>query len=193
MQPKDKQPAPHSEVFAGEDRRRRQEEASLPLTPDLFGIIETVVAEVKASLDASEFAAGQAQRLEQGVAIRGGPAMPGTYYPGFEHSVMKDMVNTNMDPGQVDDTGAAWNSLGNTLVEFGTAVSGAVGQSRTDWSGAAAERAHSYFTGVGDWMGGTGQAFQLAANRMNAQSEAAATARSGMPEPVNFSMADAIN
>lgn len=128
---------------------------------------------------------------EAGVQTRDAPAMPGTHYQGYDHHSMKSMVNDDMDPGQVDETGAAWNELGNKLIEFEAAMKSAVSQSREDWSGESGAAARNFMTGVGAWMGSTGKEFHLASNRMHAQSEAAGSAKSAMPEPVDFSMGDA--
>ncbi|HEV2777775.1 MAG TPA: PPE domain-containing protein, partial [Actinophytocola sp.] len=188
------EPQPGQETYAG-DYEQWVETAAVASAPAVGGPIGTawqIGASMGAEFASDQFAEGQADRLQEGVTTRDGPALPGTYYPGYDHPTLQRMVETNMDPGQVNEIGAAWNDLGNTLVEFQTAVSSAVGRSTEDWSGTAGDAARSYFTGVGDWMGGTGQAFQLAANRMNAQSEAAATARAAMPEPVDFNWGDAL-
>jgi hypothetical protein len=178
------------ETYAGDDRAAREARAAAAVDDGGFlGGWHRAVAGERA---ADVFAEGQARRLEMGVRTRGGPELPGTYYLGYEHSDLKQMVELNMDPGQVNETGAGWNSLGNALVEFQGAVAAAVGRSGEDWSGAAGKAARDYLSGLGEWMGGTGQASQLAANRMNAQAEAAGTARAAMPEPVEFSMSDAM-
>jgi hypothetical protein len=192
MAPEEREPVVAEETYAGDYRASQEAAADAEGGAGLGGAVRRVIADLQAEAASEVYAEGQARRLELGVETRGGPRMPGTYYLGYGHPALKDMVETNMDPAQVNDTGAAWNSLGNTLVEFQEAVSTAVEGSAEDWSGVAGDSARGYFAGVGDWMGGTGQAFQLAANRLNAQSEAAASARAGMPEPVDFSMNDAI-
>jgi hypothetical protein len=132
------------------------------------------------------------RQVGEGVPTREAPVMPGTDYRGYEHPMLKQMVETNMDPGQVNDIGMAWESLGEALVAFRDAIVEAAGQSEGDWGGAAGDAARRYFAGVGEWMGQTGEAFHLTAYRLKAQSESAASARAQMPEPVNFSMDDAL-
>jgi hypothetical protein len=180
------------ETYAGDDRAAREARAASADDGGFIGGWHRAVAGVRADHAADVFAEGQARRLGMGVRTRSGPQLPGTYYLGYEHSDLKQMVELNMDPGQVNETGAGWNSLGNALVEFQGAVAAAVGRGGEDWSGAAGKAARDYLSGLGEWMGGTGQASQLAANRMNDQAEAAGTARAAMPEPVEFSMSDAI-
>lgn len=96
------------------------------------------------------------------------PAARGTYFLGYAHPAMKRMIETGVDAGP---TGA----LGAALVELRAAVAAVVG--RTRWAGAAGEQAKVQLIRIGEWFGGTGRAL-----------EAAARARSAMPEPVDFSM-----
>ncbi|SDD95418.1 PPE domain-containing protein [Actinokineospora iranica] len=152
-------------------------------TPKLFA----------AGIDSQQYTATQQQALrDAGIDTRDAPPMPGTYYLGFEHPEMKKMLEDDMDPGQVDETGAEWNALGNSLIECKAAIAAGVGQSAEDWTGATGDNARGFLTGLGDWMEGTGQAFHLASNRMHAQSEASGAARAAMPEPVDFTMDDAM-
>ncbi|WP_192909547.1 WXG100 family type VII secretion target [Gandjariella thermophila] len=116
----------------------------------------------------------------------------GTDYRGFSHPELKQMVTENMDPGHVHDVGRAWNDLGNTMVQFSQDLNTAIASSRQSWQGQAAEAAHGYLSTLGNWTGQTGQGMQLMGNRMAVQAEAASTAKNSMPEPVNFSVNDAL-
>lgn len=115
-------------------------------------------------------------------------AMSRTYYLGHEHEALKDMVEKNLDPAQLDDAGTAWHELGATLLEFQAAFSAAANRSAEDWSGVAGSVARGYLTKLGESMGSAGQGFQVAGGRMHAQAEAAERARKDMPEPVRFSL-----
>jgi hypothetical protein len=143
-------------------------------------------------LNSAKLQADQEMRLDHGVQHRESVPWGGTDYRGFSHPELRQMVTENMDPGHVHDAGRAWNDLGNTMVQFSQDLNTAITSSRQSWQGQAAEAAHGYLSTLGNWTGQTGQGMQLMGNRMAIQADAASTAKNAMPEPVNFSVNDAL-
>ncbi|WP_157767954.1 PPE domain-containing protein [Actinosynnema pretiosum] len=134
------------------------------------------------------------QRRELGAQIQDTrpPMTPdGTNYMSYEHSALQQMVTEGMDPasarGQVD----AWNQVGTTLVTLQDNLRGATAASKDAWQGEAAESARSYFGSVTDWSTNAAQSAQYTSAQMQSQVDAAESAKSKMPEPVQFSTADA--
>jgi hypothetical protein len=186
---------PGQQTYAGDQQQVLVAQAEAQNAQTQGGLLDPVGDVLRtghATLQARQYAEEQARRLQQNLETRNAPPMSGSYYPGYEHEAMKAMVNDNLDPAQVNDSGLAWNNIGNTLIEFQAAFTAAANRSTEDWSGAAGDAARSHVTGLGDSMGSSGQGFQLAANQMYAQSQAAEQARNAMPEPVQFSMGDAL-
>ncbi|ACU40613.1 hypothetical protein Amir_6817 [Actinosynnema mirum DSM 43827] len=134
------------------------------------------------------------QRRDLGAQIqdtRPPMAPDGTNYMSYEHTALQQMVTEGMDPasarGQVD----AWNQVGTTLVTLQDNLRGATAASKDAWQGEAAESARSYFGSVTDWSTNAAQSAQYTSAQMQSQVDAAESAKSKMPEPVQFSTADA--
>lgn len=118
--------------------------------------------------------------------------MPGTYYLGYDHPAMQRMVNDDVDPAQVHDTGRAYNEIGNSLVDGQAVLTRAVSASEADWQGDAGDAARGFLGQLAAWTGAVGTAAQLAGNRMAVQGEAVERAKNSMPEPSSFDMGDAV-
>src|SRR5690242_2553468 len=65
-----------------------------------------------------QFTADQHEKAMQGMEIRPGPGPVDAYYPGIPHQALFDMVHTELEPGQVNETGAGWSKLGAGLREI---------------------------------------------------------------------------
>ncbi|WP_188316667.1 hypothetical protein [Solihabitans fulvus] len=194
------QPAPppvQTTTYSSDQRAQYMQQYQLYLAEHanqgLPGVVMSIGEYIQAMQKSQQYQDDQAKALESQVHDhRPPPSFQGTNYLSYDHPTLKSMVNTNIDPTQVDGQGRSWNKLGNTMVNFQNEVSTAVSSSTTHWQGTAGDSARNYLTGLGTWTGSTGQGAQLIGNHMAAQQEAAATAKTSMPEPVNFSMGDAM-
>ncbi|XVS64169.1 PPE domain-containing protein [Actinosynnema sp. CA-299493] len=156
------------------------------------GLFNNIFDYIRYKQQSAQNQANQEQQLEQVVENYRPPlSPPGSHYLGYDHKALKDMVTTNMSPSTANEQGEAWTKLGNTLAELQTNLSSATAASKGAWQGAAAESAQGYFTNVATWSGNAAQGAQLTGNKLYTQSTAAEQAKNAMPEPVEFSTADA--
>src|SRR5437660_10817534 len=102
------------------------------------------------------------------------------------------MVNTDIDPGMVDAAGAAWNSVGTALHGISGRLTTASAATEQAWSGNAAEGARGFNSGVARWSGTTAQGALLSSNNMATQSDAAGTAKSAVPPPMEYDVWDEV-
>ncbi|MFC0069404.1 hypothetical protein ACFFQW_36805, partial [Umezawaea endophytica] len=191
-------PAPNSQAgqvtYAGqtEAELRAEYDRAVAESPGFFGRFTTIDDYLKYKTGAAANQAAQQAQLEQVVETYRPPmSSVGSYYLGYDHTALKSMVNDDMDPGTADEQGEAWTKIGNTLAELQSGLTTATEASKGAWRGEAAGAAQGYFTGVAKWSGDAAQAAQLTGNRLSAQQNAAETAKNSMPEPVQFSTADA--
>jgi hypothetical protein len=191
-------PAPNSQAtkvtYAGqtEAELRAEYDKARAEHPGLFGSILTLADYVKYKAGAAANQTNQEQQLEKVVENYRPPMSTAcSYYLGYDHKALQAMVNDNMDPGTADQQGDAWTKIGNALVDLQTSLGKATEASKGAWQGEAAGAAQGYFSGVAQWSGDAAQAAQLTGNKLSAQQNAAETAKNSMPEPVNFSTADA--
>ncbi|HEX6341589.1 hypothetical protein [Umezawaea sp.] len=191
-------PAPNSQAgkvtYAGqtEAELRAEYERAVAENPGFFGQFATIDDYLRYQAGAARNQTQQQEQLEQVVeSYRPPMSSVGSYYLGYDHAALKSMVNDDMDPGTADEQGEAWTKIGNTLAELQSGLTAATEASKGAWRGEAAGAAQGYFTGVAQWSGDAAQAAQLTGNRLSAQQNAAETAKNSMPEPVNFSTADA--
>ncbi|MFI9006998.1 hypothetical protein ACIGNX_07180 [Actinosynnema sp. NPDC053489] len=172
------------------DRRQQQnlEEAGGGVIPTIVASVENVVDQVKLNQELQE----QQQRLSQVVEQYRPPmSSAGSYYMGYDHKTLKSMVEDKMEPSTANEQGRAWNEVGNVLATLQQDLSRATASSKDAWQGAAAESARGYFTNVATWSGDAAQGAQLTGTKLFDQSRAAEQAKNAMPEPVEFSTADA--
>ncbi|TCO65067.1 WXG100 family type VII secretion target [Actinocrispum wychmicini] len=127
-----------------------------------------------------------------GADLRVAPVPAGALYENVDHPTLKAMVTDGVDPDQVGALAEAWRTAGAKLTQFQTDVAGAVDASRGEWQGEAGDLARQFIAGVGRWVGDAGRGAQLAGTQAAKHSEALATARNAMPEPVPFDV-DAAN
>ncbi|MEU4769604.1 hypothetical protein AB0H12_40915 [Actinosynnema sp. NPDC023794] len=181
-------------TYAGqtEAELRAEYERERAANPGIFGAITTLDDYLRYKQQSAQYQSTQEQQLEQVVENYRPPlSPPGSHYMGYDHKALKDMVTTNMTPSTANEQGEAWTKLGNTLAELQSNLSSATAASKGAWQGAAAESAQGYFTNVATWSGNAAQGAQLTGNKLYAQSQAAESAKNAMPEPVEFSTADA--
>lgn len=119
------------------------------------------------------------------------PALDADYL-GYDHHALKQMVENGNDPGQVDGMAAAWNDIGGAFGRFGDAIVGAATASEADWQGEAGDKARDLAVDIAGWFGGAAARAEHAGANLTRQAEAASMARSSMPEPVDFSIGDAL-
>jgi hypothetical protein len=111
-------------------------------------------------------------------------------YLGTDHAQLKQYVNTNLNTGQVTDVSNAYAGVQKAFDNFGTKFNAAVNKSQGAWEGDSAEAARGYFSSLTKWSDANSQNAQLAAETIYEQSNAAAAAKSKMPDPVPFSWND---
>ena len=191
-------PAPNSQatkvVYAGqtEAELRAEYDKARAENPGLFGGILTLGDYIKYKAGAAANQTNQEQQLEKVVeSYRPPMSSVCSYYLGYDHTALKSMVNDNMDPKTADEQGDAWTKIGNALVDLQSNLTKATEASKDAWQGKAAGAAQGYFAGVAKWSGDAAQAAQLTGNKLSAQQNAAENAKNSMPEPVEFSTADA--
>ena len=181
-------------TYAGqtEEQLRAEYERERAANPGIFGAITTLDDYLRYKQQSAQYQSTQEQQLEQVVENYRPPlSPPGSHYMGYDHKALQNMVTTNMAPSTANEQGEAWTKIGNTLAELQANLSSATTASKGAWQGAAAESAQGYFTNVATWSGNAAQGAQLTGNKLYAQSTAAEQAKNAMPEPVDFSTADA--
>lgn len=192
------QPQPNSQAtqvtYAGENEAALHAEfvAGQRDNPSFFGMFDTIADYVQYKAQSAQYQSQQEQQLEQVVETYRPPLTPsGAFYMGHDHKALKGMVTDNMAPSTANEQGEAWTKIGNTLAQLQTDLTSATNASKGAWQGAAAESAQGYFTNVATWSGNAAQGAQLTGNKLYSQSTAAEQAKNAMPEPVEFSTADA--
>ncbi|NUT54331.1 MAG: hypothetical protein HOV94_44640, partial [Saccharothrix sp.] len=181
-------------TYAGQNEAqlRAEYERIRAENPGLLGGITTLDDYLRYKQQSAQYQSDQEQQLEQVVENYRPPLTPaGSHYLGYDHKALKSMVTENMAPSTANEQGEAWTKIGNTLAELQTNLTSATAASKGAWQGAAAESAQGYFTNVATWSGNAAQGAQLTGNKLYTQSQAAETAKNAMPEPVEFSTADA--
>ncbi|MFJ6670812.1 hypothetical protein ACIQMJ_06845 [Actinosynnema sp. NPDC091369] len=181
-------------TYAGqtEAELRAEYERERAANPGIFGAITTLDDYLRYKQQSAQYQSTQEQQLEQVVENYRPPlSPPGSHYLAYDHKALKDMVTQNMAPSTANEQGEAWTKIGNTLAELQANLTSATAASKGAWQGAAAESAQGYFTNVATWSGNAAQGAQLTGNKLYTQSTAAEQAKNAMPEPVEFSTADA--
>ncbi|NUS62926.1 MAG: hypothetical protein HOQ46_04680, partial [Saccharothrix sp.] len=193
-------PQPHNNsqatqvTYAGqtEAELRAEYERERAAHPGIFGAITTLDDYLRYKQQSAQYQSTQEQQLEQVVENYRPPlSPPGSNYLAWDHKALQQMVTENMAPSTANEQGEAWTKIGNTLAELQSNLTSATAASKGAWQGAAAESAQGYFTNVATWSGNAAQGAQLTGNKLYAQSTAAEQAKNAMPEPVEFSTADA--
>ena len=111
---------------------------------------------------------------------------PNANYPGVSHDDLKKLVTVNVDPGAAYRAGDAWKGLAGQLREAAITLDAAINGSQSHWEGAAADLARAHLSKVRDWSADTAEFFTATGTAMHDQVDAAAKAKTDMPEPVNF-------
>lgn len=181
-------------TYAGqnEEQLRAEYERIREQNPGLLGAITTFDDYLRYQQQSAKYQQDQERRLEQVVENYRPPMSSScSYYLGYDHKELKTMVTDNMAPSTANEQGEAWTKIGNTLAQLQNDLTSATNASKGAWQGQAAEAAQGYFANVATWSGNAAQGAQLTGNKLYAQSQAAETAKNSMPEPVEFSTADA--
>jgi hypothetical protein len=111
---------------------------------------------------------------------------PNANYPGLPHEELKKLVTVNVDPGSAYKAGDEWKQLAGQLREAAITLDAAINGSQSHWEGAAADLARAHLSKVRDWSADTAEFFNATGTAMHDQVDAAAKAKTDMPEPVNF-------
>lgn len=111
-------------------------------------------------------------------------------YMGFSHEELTEMVST-INAGQVGSISQLWADLGNSFVQFSNDLSDAMNATKSEWQGPAGEAARDYTSRLGNWFGAAGHAAEEGGMGVSRQSDAGGLTQNAMPEPIEFSMADA--
>ncbi|WP_369787720.1 hypothetical protein, partial [Saccharomonospora xinjiangensis] len=96
-----------------------------------------------------------------------------------------------MEPIRAEDITVysdSYHDLHNLFQRLSDGMREAVGKSKAEWEGGAADSAHGYFTTLSDWSDGNSQNARMASDIIAAESEAAVRAKNSMPEPIPFNM-----
>jgi hypothetical protein len=111
---------------------------------------------------------------------------PNANYPGMSHEDLKKLVTTNVNPGVSYGNGDDWKGLAGQLREAAITLDAAINGSQSHWEGAAADLARAHLSKVRDWSADTAEFFNATGTAMHDQVDAAAKAKTDMPDPINF-------
>ena len=111
---------------------------------------------------------------------------PNANYAGMTHAQLKALVDNNNDPGSAYRQGDQWHDLAGKLGEAAITLDAAINGSQAHWEGAAADLARAHLAKVRDWSNDTSQYYTATGNALHQQVDAAAKAKSDMPNPVDF-------
>lgn len=114
---------------------------------------------------------------------------PNQNYPGMTHDQLKALVTQNVNPGQAYGNGDDWKNLGGQLRDAAVTLDAAINGSQSHWEGAAADLARAHLSKVRDWSADTAQYFNATGTAMHDQVDAAAKAKTDMPDPIEFNPA----
>ncbi|MGH3825846.1 MAG: hypothetical protein ACRDQX_01520 [Pseudonocardiaceae bacterium] len=140
-------------------------------------------------LTVTEQAAGEALNhmqcvsLAQGLSMRPASSIPRTNAAAHTYPELKNMIEMS-NPGQAQELGQLWNSLGNQIMEFGANLQNTAANSTAIWSGQAGDAARAALSSLATWSQHTGQGVQFMSTTVRTQAEAAHTAKTSMPEPL---------
>ncbi|GAA3431404.1 WXG100 family type VII secretion target [Kutzneria kofuensis] len=117
---------------------------------------------------------------------------PNANYPGLPHEELKKLVTVNVNPGAAYAAGDEWKQLAGQLREAAITLDAAINGSQSHWEGAAADLARAHLAKVRDWSADTAEFFNATGTAMHDQVDAAAKAKTDMPDPVDFDPAKMI-
>ncbi|HEX4704840.1 MAG TPA: hypothetical protein VH352_22115 [Pseudonocardiaceae bacterium] len=184
-----------SNQYAGDVKQQAiaDVERQLGLHPGDKGFVaavETAIANAVGTAQATSTTAKQQSTLASQVGTRPAPSVGGSNYMSYSHDALYNMVNTNLNAGQVGDAGRAWNNISNSLVNASKALNSGTTSTESSWTGNAADAARTFHTGVSNWTAGSSESAQLASDTMYNQSLAAQGVQAGVPKPVPYSFAN---
>lgn len=102
------------------------------------------------------------------------------------HQDLYAAVHNNNDPGQAGEIGSEWGQFGSEMTEAAQIIAERVRATESGWTGEAADNARTAIKLLSDWVTETAETAVEVGNRVADQGRVMATARSTMPEPVQF-------
>ncbi|WP_086664594.1 hypothetical protein [Lentzea kentuckyensis] len=112
---------------------------------------------------------------------------PNANYAGQPHEQLKGQVTNNFSPEAANTVIDAWKSIGDQFKELATDFTILVNGSQDGWKGRAAEGVRTALGKIGTFSDTTGDAMLRTSNAIAQQRDAAAQAKTSMPDPVSFS------
>lgn len=114
------------------------------------------------------------------------PAPPDTRYEWYSHEQLKATVDSGNDPEAAGGIGGDWRSLGRTLQQAGEQLAASSAASEEAWQGEAGRALRAALDQATAWAGQAAATADALGGAVSAQANAAAHARSAMPEPVSY-------
>ncbi len=152
------------------------------------GWFEKTRHSLKAGLRADQVTSERiAERQSSGIDYLEGPPRSDRNYLADRHEKLKSDVNA-VRPEGIKAYSDTYYNVSQVLRKVSDLLREKVGKSQQEWEGDAADSAHGYFLGLGDWAEGNAENAMLASDMIVKESEAAESARNSMPEPVPFDM-----
>jgi hypothetical protein len=105
---------------------------------------------------------------------------------GQSHDALKRWTDTG-EPGDADRLAQTWQEVGTGLQTAAKDLMVAVFGSEEGWKGQAANAMREQLRRVADWSRKTGEGFDKASTAFVRQGEAVGSAKTSMPDPVQFS------
>jgi hypothetical protein len=108
-----------------------------------------------------------------------------TQYPGVEHQVLKKWTDEGQ-PGDANNIGEMYRDFASGLTEAAENLMVAVFGSQAGWTGQAANAMRTRLQKVAEWSQKTGDSFKVASSAFVSQGESVGTAKTAMPDPVEY-------
>ncbi|NUT49541.1 MAG: hypothetical protein HOV94_19870 [Saccharothrix sp.] len=170
----------HDEVWTGQ---QIEEQVAVQLEVEHGPFVAMLIEIAEGAERVDDVLDAQAAQLREQVPTRSAPGQPGAHYVGIPHRELYRMVTENVDAGVIGEIGDVWTEIGNRLAKFNDDVAAAIGDSETNWTGRAGDRARQELADLGNRAGETGVAAQLAGTLFTQQSRALSVATNSVPLP----------
>ena len=110
---------------------------------------------------------------------------PDAYYPGHQHAAMKRMVDENRNPRTAHQIIGIWRTLGAELTRISAELDAVATELPRGWTGAAADPLREALRELAEFTGRTSMNFEVIANIVEVESDAAALAGATMPDSLD--------
>lgn len=107
-------------------------------------------------------------------------------YESYSHEQMYTEVGDGNDPAAAGEISREWTELARALREAGDTLADLSGRSENAWQGDAAESLRSVVRDAATWSQRAADLSEVVGRAVAGQAEAAASARTRMPEPVPY-------